>query len=58
MVVIPFRLNEFTLLFVPLEQQGRIRPAEAEAVRERVTHGGTSRLIGDVIEVAFGIGIF
>src|SRR5262245_10279800 len=51
-------MSPYDSLFVPLEQQRRIRPAEAETVREGVTHGGISGLIGDVIEVAFGVGIF
>src|SRR5262245_44342005 len=38
------------LIFVSFEKESRVRPAEAEAVRERVTHGGESGFIGDVIE--------
>src|SRR3989442_8823344 len=44
------------LFFVSLKQQRRVRAAKPEAVRERIIQMSFARLIGNIIEVAFGIG--
>ena len=41
-----------------LEQQRSIRAAEAKGIRERVDHFGFARFVGNVIQIARGIGLF
>src|SRR5579862_505252 len=49
----------FTLApFPSLEEQRRIRPAEAERIRERVRHFGFARMVWNVVQIARGIGLF
>src|ERR1044071_611353 len=47
--------TDYCLLLIPLEEQRRVRPAEAEAVRERVVEARLAWLVGDVVEVALGV---
>src|SRR5262249_751436 len=50
--------KQISLLRPVLEQQAAVRPAEPEGIGKHVLKLGFARLVGNVIEVAFGIGIF
>src|SRR5215216_5410570 len=47
----------YCLLFKAFEEQRGVGAAEAEAVRERVVDPRLARLVGDVVEVALGVGV-